>query len=776
MYTILSRHLRILTTTPGTEAAIELRDEEAALLRSEGYSAHSVKQWTFILLQERSVLAAYACADRHERPPLFLVLLFLRRQRIRNLALGIIMRHIKARLETETIPWSSLQVLVIRLLRHARVVWPETIPWIASLYTGQATRLYEDARREDGAPPPTFISELTRFSNVVLSLIALPATVRPLLASLHQEKAQFEILQFMTTCEPPLALTRTGFQATARNQLAHSKTSQERKWAQLKGPSWPPWKENRTAMDEELTYEFGVSRASRIMHRMFEAGYPGGAWEAVADMYAGWDTDLSPTIQTRTSLPHLSTQSKNSPTLKRLLWAARIRTTRTRREAWACFLAHEVSDEAASPEVYLAMFEKLHHLEQAEEAHNYTSDSQLDMEEHAKKPLLAGDMKEPFADPKSTLHHVYLSEPIPTFEELHHRMSTRKVRPNNKLLAFLVKNSPDFSSVLSLLATNGAKFDNGLKSLLDGSILAQGNNTSIPPYFLGAFIGFLCRFGRSHHGQLAKRMSTPPDPKQHHVRLRSDPSYLLEYAYTLLMHLKPRYNPAWTAYMNKVRYNHLTLVGRAEQRQHRASCTVAQYKTMCALFVEMSTIDLDPDDDQFLILCTTMRYTAWSAYLGRFAAKDSKHILSTAPKFLRTAFWNLVGADVDVNEKHQKQSNTISTLPPHIPDPAVLHAYVRALGMPGDHEGLYSFSIWAATHHTQITARANAQHSGPLALFRTLVALRVGLEGRLAEKQEGASRELIELVRAQIESVEDWGWPSQVHVAAYVRDGNKMVK
>ncbi|KAF1956725.1 hypothetical protein CC80DRAFT_412972, partial [Byssothecium circinans] len=757
-YTILSRHLRTVTAAPGSEAGLELSHEEASLLESRGYSADSVEQWTYSLLERRSVSAAWAFTDKHERPPLFLVLLYLRRQRMKSLALGIIMRHIKARLETERISWTTLQLLVIRLLRHARVVWPETIPWIATLYADQAMRMYTDAK-DNGQLSPTIVSDLTRFSNSLLSLISLPASLRPVLSSLHQEKAQFEILQFMANCEPAIIMTRVGFRATARNQLAHSKTSQERTWAELKGPSWPPWKENRTAMDEEKGYEFGASRASRILHRMYEAGYEGNAWEKVAEIYAGWDTDLSPAIQTRTSLPHVSTESRNRAKLKSLLWAGRIRTTRTRREAWACFLAYEASNKAASAEVYFAMFEKIHYPQLAEEEID-SGYSRHSAGEQAKL-LLAGDTKEVLPDPKSPLHHVYLSEPVPTFEELYHRMVAKNVQPANRLLAFLVENLDDFSTVMSLLEANQAKFDGGVKSLLDGSILSNPDKSSIPPYFLGSFISFLCRFGRAPHGQIAKILPIPLNPEDHQFHLKLDQSYLLNYAFSLLMYYKPPYSPAWTAYMQKV----------PEQQHDKASSIVVQYDTICALFEQMDEIDLDPDDKQFLILCTATRYTAWTAYLGRLAVEDARHVLSTGPRFIRTVFHNLVGADVDPNDSHQKQKEY--ALPPHIPEPAALHAYVRALGMLRDYEGLYSFSTWATTHHVQITARANAQHSGAQALFRTLVALRAALEGALVRGQEGASQELIELVRVQMEGVEEWGWPSGEHVNAYVAAGQK---
>lgn len=758
LYSILARHIRAVTLAPEAEIEPELTSQEEALLKSKGYSLRSVEQWTTLLLDSKSLVAADMFKPGNPTPPFFLVLLFLRRKHIRTFALGITMRHIANRLQAEPLHWPSLKLLVVRLLRHARTVWPESIPWIASLFSSEALRIYEEGKKE-GRLTQRKVSDLTHFSNTFLSLLSLPTSLDPVISSLHQEKAQFHVLAFMASCEPPLLVTKTGFRSTARNQLAHAKTAQEREWAELKGPSWPPWKENRNAMDEDKDYDFGASRASRILHRMFEAGYGPGIWEEVAESYAGWDTDQSPTIQTRTSLPAFSTQYKHRDHLDGLLWAARVRATRTRREAWACFLAHETSDAPAHLEVYHAMFEKLHSYEIPEQE----PDASELFETNEQQPL-PGDMKEVLSDPKSPLHLVHLSEPMPTYEQLYHRMVGKGLRPYGRFLAFLVETVPDFSTVLSVLESSKDDFDGGVRHLLEGTFSDEASMPQLPGYFLASFIRFLCRFGR--FSQPPSATPIPISPGEHNLRFKMDQSYLLEYAYALLFQARPRYRPAWTAYMQKLHFGSFIMRARGHRRTRQMT---SKYATMFYLLEKMDDIELDPDDAQFLLACNIARYEAQSAFRGSLDIEETRYLLSTGPRSLRTLFHTLVGANTDPNDPIPRKET--KPLPPHIPGPAQLHAYVRALGLFRDYEGLFSFATWAKTYHAEVNARAHAQRGGRKILYRTFVALRAAIEGVLDKEQQGqgATTELAELIKAQLESVKEWGWPPDHHLDMYLK-------
>lgn len=747
LYSVLTRYLEHHTLVPSAELDFHYSQVELRLLESKRYTPDSVVNWVSCLNEPRSKVAAQLFEPGRELPPLFMLLLYLRRKHIRVSALGIVMRHINRRLKLEFISWNILILLVVRLLRHARDLWPESMPWIASLFTTEATRLFDN----EGDPKlhsQRTISNVTWFCNKLLLLLSLPSGSHPLLAAQFQENAQFQVLQYMASNSPAIVVSKLGFRSVTRNQLAHSKTSTEKEWAELKGPSWPPWKESRTAMDEDKGYQFGASRASKILHRMYEAGYEPRQWEIIAQVYAGWDVDLSPTIQTRTSIPGFSAEYNDVPRLQALLKASRIRTTRTRREAWACFLSQEATNHSGRQEMYLAMFEKLYYLE-AERASYRDFSSEPNSESDEPTPnLLPGDMKEVLSDPTSPLHNVFLSEPLPSYVQLCHRMRKSHVKPSNRLLAFLLETCPDFQSGLSIIRMACDGPDCVLSRLVAGVQNDDSPQLALSGYLFAAFIRLLCRFGRYEKPPATK--PTFLSPSEHARRFRQSRQYLLEYAYALLSHYQPQYRPAWTVYITKM----------VQHRGTEQAGNMIRYRIICELVERMERVDLDVDDETFRLVCTATYYAGQTTNQGLASIEDARHLHSTGSPRLRTLFTSLVGANAQARSSSSMQGND-KPIPPHIPGPAELHSYVRVLGMLRDYEGLYSFSTWLTKHHAEVTARAEARHSGSKLLFRTLVSLRAAVDG-------GAPDDITQLIKAQIEGVEEWGgWPAQEYVELY---------
>lgn len=758
-YTLLSRYLTHLTAPTPEDAPLIFTNQEQQFLKSRRITQQTVKDWAVSLLQRNSHAPTRVFRLGAEAPPFFLVLLYLRRKHIRAYCLGIVLSHVASRLEAETINLQTLKTLVIRSLRHARLVWPESIPWITTFFLEQAAKIHGN---DSDALSARAQSELTSFCNTLLSLLSLPASLRPMITARHQETAQFRVLQCMAGYNPSLAVTRTGFRAIARIQLTHAKTERERDWAELKGPSWPPWKENRTAMDEDKGYEYGASRASKILHRMFEGGYPARGWEEVAEVYAGWDTDLSPTIQTRIFLPSCFHGGEAEG-----LWAARIRTTRTRREAWACFLAYEASGAPVHQEVYLAIFEKLHYIEMQRRSTGTSrteeDEEEDDVQDSPAATLLAGDMKEVMTEPSSPLNNVYLTEPVPSYEELYQRMTSKKIRPTDRLLAFLLETHPDFATIFKLLEAAKDDFDGGVGCLVSGVHDESSTVDRVPGYFLAAFIRFLCRFGHPTK-RLSIVASTNFLPQDQHLRqFMFEEPYLLQYAYSLLLFYRPRYQPAWTAFVEEV------VLSRRNSLYHEQDSAMGITNRQYGIVIKvLDTLafeeDVDVEGDLFNLACTATRYAAQAVHKGNFPVDQGLTYLSKRSHKLRTLFHQLVGAHNDLQVS--------SGIPPHMPGPAELHAYVRALGVLRDYEGLYSFSTWFTKHSKEVTARARAQHGGSEMLFRTLVALKAATGGWLEEgrdRRPSAPEEIKQLIKAQINGVIEWGgWPSKKLLSLYI--------
>lgn len=761
LYTILASYLRDFGVPSWAESKHSFTDTELRVLQSRGFARHEVKRWASSILEPNPLIGAQVILMAQRAPPMFLVLIFLRRRNLSTYALSIIMQHIDKRVKVNTIDWNTLRILTIRLLRHARKTWPESIPWISSLFTTEARRI----RDETLAPENTHSAlraDMGHFCNAFIKLLSLPATLQPVLSSRFQEKGQFEVLKFMASHSPPFSVSKAGFRGLSRVQLAHAKTPQEQEWARLKSSTWPPWKQSQTALDEDKGYQYGMSRASKIMHRMFEAGYPPGKFETMVELYAGWDADLSPTIQTRTSLPRISTYYRDSGRLQALIWAARIRATRTRREAWACFLAYEASKAPASQDVYQAMFEKLFyplHVETGSQA-------------RPKERVLPGDVKEPMPEPTSPLDQIYLSEPVDTLDQLYNRMVSRNVQPTGRVLAFLIETASSFKSGLHRLQSAG-RGQSQIGSLIDGSIIdkpAQLNlGPSIPSYLLAAVIRLLCRFGRFSEIPTTKtRLAFSPE--DHLALLQTDGNYRLEYALSLLLHLRPRYRPAWTAYMRMV------IVFPCDEHllhpPHTATQQIkTQYTMMVMLLEKMDEIGLELDQDQFKLVCDCLRSIAREAFKGHLTSHEAAHIISTEPRRLRSQFNTLVNVHL-THSSLVPSSPSPTGLPPmpRIPQPWLLHAYIRALGTFRDFEGLYSLSTWITNHVPEINEVAKSHHSGARAWRRTIVALRAALEGLLEKNYVGprAQPELVELTKAQIDAVEEWGgWATEEDVEDY---------
>ncbi|RMZ70547.1 prefoldin subunit [Pyrenophora seminiperda CCB06] len=755
LYSILGRYLQHHTTSPLPKQDFEFTSLELHFLRSRGYSPEIIERWASSLTEPYSNVATRIFEPEAETPPRFLLLLFLRRKQIRVFALRIIMGHLDRIVQSESLSWSELKIITVRLVRHARELWPESLPWIASWFVTEARRLHRGVNAGKQISPQR-LSDITQFCNGCLMLLALPASSRPVVYATHQENAQFKILQYMASTSPAIVVSRLGFRSVIRNQLAHAKTLQEREWAVLKGPSWPPWKENRTAMDEEKGYEFGASRASQLLRRMYEAGYASSTWEDVAQIYAGWDTDLSPTIQTRTSLPRFSSQYRHDDQLRAMIWAGRIRTTRTRREAWACFLSSEESGEPAHAEIYRAMFEKLAFstVERSDHADFSSNSGQPSGGDSA--DLLPGDMKEVLPDPSSSLHNVYISEPIPEYRQLLGRMLKKQVKPSNRLLAFLLEWCPDFHTGLDLLKIAKDHYNGGIGRILKGIHDDDASVRSIPGYLFASIIRFLCGYGQFAHPP-AKELCFL-SPEQHANEILWNRQYLIEYAYMLLRYYRPKYRPAWTTFTEKV-------VG--DNTSKRAG-KPARYRIISGLLDDMEEIDLDIDDELFRVACTATCFAAQTVNEGGAAIEDARHIFTIGSARLRALFNTLVGTDANMH------SHTGDVVPPHIPGPAELHAYVRALSILADYEGLCFFTAWLIKQRSGVTARAEAQRSGRDTLFRTLVALRLAVEGgglhSASKYSKRAPENVALLIRSQIEGVEEWGgWPAQEYVELYIK-------
>ncbi|PNS17227.1 hypothetical protein CAC42_6910 [Sphaceloma murrayae] len=298
---------------------------------------------------------------------------------------------------------------------------------------------------------------LTNVTNALLAALAKPCRIQPFKSVRLQEAAQVRIVRFMATHVPSIDLNRHGYRSIVSVQLMLRKTSNELRWARLQALSWPPWKEDKTGMDTHIGPEAGRSNAFEALSRMKEVGYTMRGWEMVATAYSGWDTDGSPTVQTRQYLgPFDDWQAVT------VLWASRIRTTRTLREAWAAFQAYQTSGcklravpcQAMIERILFAMKREVEVKAQFGERYDHTRPHRL---AHTWRPgqdeqeILPGEAREIRPSPPSAHQEIYTRTPPPTLIEFLQLMDEHKVTFDAGALCHLLPLVGDWDSGVALL-------------------------------------------------------------------------------------------------------------------------------------------------------------------------------------------------------------------------------------------------------------------------------------------------------------------------------------
>lgn len=604
-------------------------DVNLTWLRTRGYDISDLAAWRWILSARLSEVAmarltVIANSQRYGfqagRIPVFLITFLLRRRYINDRALRTILTLIWNRLleqdaleqnvrSDEIAGMSSTQVssqfdkhlyfhqgstmvMVVRLLRRAREVWSAALPSISTI----ATRYLGRARTSKNLLPDSVAdSDHRRWAflfNSLLRLFALPSSRHFFRSIIFHERAQFIIIRKMAEFEPALNINREGYRAVVQVQLACRKSLPEREWARLKANSWPPWKESKMGIDSDIGIERGVSRAVEAITRSQEAGYAEQDWDSIAKIYAGWDTDNSPTIQTRAIVPRgdpswLLSDSSDEVEDDAKLWYARITATRTVSEAWACFLAYRDKQNQSggnySQWPYFAMFEKII-FEEKKGGHRKQmniANKQSEILKGDEYNLLPGDGKEtwPNADPQKT---VYTRIPVPSSDAFLKSMTEDRVVPGGRFLEFLVQEATDIREGAKHIAASNLSLATRI-SFFKGVTFAEMCGMSLRIF--SAYIHCLCRY-----------CSGPPDLESPFRRP------IIFHAFQLMNKRKPCYWPPWNSLMTALRSEGAVVDYRLYGRNALVQDALA-WSVMLHWLNEMRNVGLDIQFDCFQSLC-----------------------------------------------------------------------------------------------------------------------------------------------------------------------------
>lgn len=808
---------------------------DRAFLQSRGYDINALEEWASLLVARdihSPITALFGPQRNHEQlPPIFLFVFMLKRQNIHARTLQVLVSHawkyLALRRESaQDVDETTVFAIFGYLLRHARRVWPEAIINVSSIISTYL-RQPLSAEPEEEALEAADSLRISKLYNRALSLLARPVSRQPFKSSIYQEVAQFDLLHAMATQHPPLRIKQEGYQALSHVLLSRTKTEQERDWTSLQAKSWPPWMRARTGVDESKDFLYGLSRATNSTRRMMEAGYSPGDWSKIAEIYAGRDVDGSPVVQERMlRQPYQEGASDDA-----LSWEARIRTTRTIREAWACFLSYKNSGDSPSDLVYSAMIVKL----LLEHKTTATAGSKRNLSPGFNKhgvsiddfdrtgdEVQPGDRREPFPEPAYPGDLTYVPSEPPSPLKLFKEMCGHGLQPSVGVVAQLVKHGRTLNDGLAFLNAAGRPYTRWLRRLISGAKTSPKSIQQIPEPIFSSFIQLLCRVPKSTllvrkfnrtYARLRRAKDTS-NQKEDWTRRKQRPAL---HAMRLLHLRQSTKRQLWAGVLEALSDRSAHLAFGTCNRQKEEALKLLKMRGVLA---EMNRLGVDPDMTCFMSLSIGAENAAiaikmasrsdeikWASLLEQIFENDQlgglnrpkvvvQHERGEEPEmrakvdkklahFLRRLFHSIVSGGDLSQAVASKPLPGLDTPPmPRLlatPSGAELHAYVRALGVIGDHEGIWSLVQWMTEHHEALWMQVLEERGGRRRWTLLLSAIRVFLEcpqreARVMEaglqlKMKPAGEDLIALVRDKLNSIPDNKWPDESMATQYVNKG-----
>ncbi|KAF7506096.1 hypothetical protein GJ744_012247 [Endocarpon pusillum] len=770
--------------------------EDLCYLHLRGYSPDHVQTWAEVLISSNANQAVWkftTLADTISPSggpslPTFLLLFILRARSLKATSLRLLLDYIwtyyigevprsEGLVNIRSIDDGPAMILVIRLIRHARMVWPNALEEIASI----VGRLV--GRESDGLVVNLSrhrIQNYSHFYNRLLSLFAMRTSLRPFASIAIQQRSQFCLIRKMTKFKPHLPVTREGFRALIKVQLAHKKTDSERDWATRKALSWPPWKEELLGIEADSEDPGKNSRAADVLLRMIEAGYSPSHWEECARVFAGWDTDGSPTIQTRTLLSPASVlqdadqrpKTKEPHSDKDGTWAARILATRTLKEAWGCFTAFEkFSGGTNAIEPHNAMLARLLHVKRKDD--NRTEEV---------TSVVPGDGKETWPEPTSSHDFLYVSSDPPTVDDFFDTMIKRGLRPGVHLLAQLLDKATSIAEGLKYI--NASTLRQSEKDVLCGHTAKNGDEvrtilSGVPNHVIATYVRMLCRM-RSTPGI---NFTLPPGHGPQETTTKEErttsPFY---YAQSFVWALQPSYRPIWYALLQVPKHPNL------EPPVLQRLATSLPYNLR-----DMHELGLDLDFDGFRDIGRILEENVLGPYLVMTPQQQElcrdRRLKSV---FLCKSLFNAMahGGSAEDKQDFARSSQWLPLNHPsaaqgrtrliHVPSPPVLHRTIRILGMGEDNASILTLLRWMDCFAPELGSLANELANSKMLVRETITAVRYLLEERwryegldgsadLRNESQPAQKELLSEAKAIVEQHGDeWGgWSTDEELCRY---------
>lgn len=656
---------------------------------------------------------------------------------------------------------TTFTVLISRLLYQARRLLPSAVlpishmipPYLFhNLNRGSTTKLLE--LREH--------SRASKLLNKFLRTLSRPTHLEPFRSMGHNWHAQRVLLSLANRTKPPLIIDRLGYNSVQAVLLASQKTDEESRLTELQSRDWPPWRVDQDGMDAQRSTGEDMSKVVLAIRQMKEAGYSSSSYTRAYGILGGQEDDGTPTLHTRSiSKAHirkLRSLVRLSP-LNPRVWIARIKATRDAQEAWSAFKNYRRQGGTPTSSIYLAMMEKI-------EAENKRNGRTRMIN------VLPGEGREvlpPFNDNFSDFYKDELRPP-PTIDALYEIMISSGIQPESDCLRFLVSHARGIPDGIKYLRDSVQRGD-FLKYLIGQNNDPPAEFTSAETRIIHAFVNLLCRCADKVVPQTLSHpdFSDDNDLKRLHEECsdkindfnasmvmpqtlpRSKKSGInpLSHALELIRTTQTKYKPTWYAIFDALARPGIiidpNIVGDPQD-------DVNSWRICVAILQDFHDAGLELDPKAFQLICRCLEKAMLAS-----SRMDEKPMFEDAIQLVKEEFAKLSFASMKCLGLPELSHNL---------NGAILHAYVRALGLAEDSDGIKAVVKWMVLHHKSLITEAQWSRNGHELLRRTFVAIKVFCNGESYEEQ---ARELVE-------SVDGWSWPSDEDARDYIEDGYRRRK
>jgi hypothetical protein len=727
-----------------------------------------VELWAYIVTAPSDEEAAQRYISNSSVTPAFVLLEILRRPRISveslrsllikswNISLGIVegdhghlinssengpeilSLSLRQKSLVRPIEDNTFTVLIARLLRHARQVWPPAVINITHLAVKYCKHLASNNLRNETELPLKLHARLSRIYNTVMRRLSLPASPDPVISATYSWDAQRVILETVSHFQPSLELDKKSYRAVSRTLLALRKSPQEERFSQFIKRSWPPWRKELDGMDANRPPDEDISRVVAALSLMQQAGFAHESVDKAVGIYGGREPDGTPTIQTRFLMTERSVPAVRDMSAKdmRRLWVARISATRDVQEAWAAFLEFSASQQQKpSMLMYHAMYEKL----------IFNGKLQDSRVAETTKP---GDGKEvmPVRDDNISDAEKLRIQP-PTLDELYSQMIRDNIRPLGRCIALLIEKANSFEHVAKYL------LDSGIGSTAVDCLLSMNQPLEravlerIPSVIFAAYIRFLSRVSR-----------LPSHSRIKNVRLRHDQfrtlrSHAFQHALQLMKCRQSSNAHAWTSLFQAVANRSFALDDWASNDD---SNSVMAWRLLEAVLEESYEAGARLEPSGFQYICYSMEKVLQSPAM---VLENERTLILRGHILIKDAFAKLA---------HHAGGDECYQLPRLLSgfSGSNIHAYVRVLGLLRDVEEIEALVRWMVKHQHELGVRAASRRNGTASFRRTLVAIRAFTE------HDAADRRIVDNLVDLVPKLNGWGgWPSDSEVEGYLSHG-----